>query len=49
MMLPGEGVGIVVMTNTDGGRVRMDVLRVFRDAVVKALRPPTGSELDREE
>ena len=39
MMLPGEGVGIVVMTNTDGGRARMDVLRVFRDAVLKAYAP----------
>lgn len=40
MMLPREGVGIVVMTNTDGGRARMDVLRVFRDAVLKAYAPP---------
>lgn len=39
MMLPSVGVGIVVMTNTDGGRARMDVLRVFRDAVVKAYTP----------
>lgn len=39
MMLPSVGVGIVVMTNTDGGRARMDVLRVFRDAVVKAYAP----------
>lgn len=39
MMLPSEGLGIVVMTNTDAGRARMDVLRVFRDAVVKAYAP----------
>jgi CubicO group peptidase (beta-lactamase class C family) len=39
MMLPSVGVGIVVMTNTDGGRARMDVLRVFRDAVLKAYAP----------
>jgi CubicO group peptidase (beta-lactamase class C family) len=39
MMLPTVGVGIVVMTNTDGGRARLDVLRVFRDAVLKAYAP----------
>jgi CubicO group peptidase (beta-lactamase class C family) len=39
MMLPSVGVGIVVLTNTDGGRARTDVLGVFRDAVIAAYAP----------
>ena len=40
MLLPDLGVGIVVMTNTDGGRARTDILRLFRDAVLKIVAKP---------
>ena len=39
ILLPSEGVGIVVATNSDVGEARKKVIGIWRDAVVAKYKP----------